>query len=565
MAERAVAGVRACWRFGDPAALLFPVVHIVRNLAWVAAMGVWSFRRATGHAASAADSMTPRAGGVRTFIPAPIRTVGIIPAHNEMGSLARVVTEIRENCPDLDLLVVDDGSTDASASVLAASRRAVPADAGASRRGQRDARRPAICRTGLATIRRFAWMATASMAARTSNGCSDHCATGVADVSLGSRFLHDGSGHAAPPRVTRLAQSALGLCLSALTRRRVTDPTSGFYALGPRAMRLLSEHHPTGYAEPELRLLLCRNELVVVEVPVAPRPRLAGRTSLTAGRLAGAGARVLLAMLIVPLRPGVGPPPGVSDVVIDRIQVIAIVLSAVFLLAVLELVRRRKLVEEYSFLWIARRHADAGDFHLARAAALRRARAGRARSAKRSIDCTYRRRGAVTARHLGHPLAPAPPDRAADRGRLHPQRRSPRPAQGKRAARLTAATSALSRRADGADRGGGLSKDDAGETVASVRRSLRPVAHRASASEASRMALALRSLARFRLTRRALRFDRLPCPHADRFRTSSAPCRSAVNRRPRGAAAPRRSSRPRTPPRRRENCVAPCARGVMGR
>ena len=31
---------------------------------------------------------------------------------------------------------------------------------------------------------------------------------------------------------------------------------------------------------------------------------------------------------------------------------IAIVLSAMFLLAVLELVRRRKLVEEYSFLWI---------------------------------------------------------------------------------------------------------------------------------------------------------------------------------------------------------------------
>ena len=36
----------------------------------------------------------------------------------------------------------------------------------------------------------------------------------------------------------------------------------------------------------------------------------------------------------------------------DRIQIIAIVVSAAFLLLVLELVRRRKLVEEYSFLWI---------------------------------------------------------------------------------------------------------------------------------------------------------------------------------------------------------------------
>ena len=37
---------------------------------------------------------------------------------------------------------------------------------------------------------------------------------------------------------------------------------------------------------------------------------------------------------------------------IDRVQVIAIAVSAVLLMSVLELVRRRKLVEEYSLLWI---------------------------------------------------------------------------------------------------------------------------------------------------------------------------------------------------------------------
>ena len=36
----------------------------------------------------------------------------------------------------------------------------------------------------------------------------------------------------------------------------------------------------------------------------------------------------------------------------SRIQVIAIVLCVAFLLTVLELVRRRKLIEEYSFIWI---------------------------------------------------------------------------------------------------------------------------------------------------------------------------------------------------------------------
>jgi hypothetical protein len=36
----------------------------------------------------------------------------------------------------------------------------------------------------------------------------------------------------------------------------------------------------------------------------------------------------------------------------ERIQIVAIVVSVLLLLGVLELVRRRKLTEEYSFLWI---------------------------------------------------------------------------------------------------------------------------------------------------------------------------------------------------------------------
>jgi len=38
--------------------------------------------------------------------------------------------------------------------------------------------------------------------------------------------------------------------------------------------------------------------------------------------------------------------------VIDRIQIVSLAVSVVLLLVVLELVRRRKLTEEYSFIWI---------------------------------------------------------------------------------------------------------------------------------------------------------------------------------------------------------------------
>jgi hypothetical protein len=39
--------------------------------------------------------------------------------------------------------------------------------------------------------------------------------------------------------------------------------------------------------------------------------------------------------------------------VIDRIEIVAVIVSLVLLSVVLELVRRRKLTEEYSFLWIS--------------------------------------------------------------------------------------------------------------------------------------------------------------------------------------------------------------------
>jgi predicted membrane protein len=38
--------------------------------------------------------------------------------------------------------------------------------------------------------------------------------------------------------------------------------------------------------------------------------------------------------------------------VTDRLQIVGLVLSVLLLLVVLELVRRRKLIEEYSFIWI---------------------------------------------------------------------------------------------------------------------------------------------------------------------------------------------------------------------
>jgi hypothetical protein len=58
--ERAIAGVRAWKQFGNPAALAFPVVHLARNLAWVAAALAWSARRLTRRPLRPEHSMSAR-------------------------------------------------------------------------------------------------------------------------------------------------------------------------------------------------------------------------------------------------------------------------------------------------------------------------------------------------------------------------------------------------------------------------------------------------------------------------------------------------------------------------
>ena len=226
----------------------------------------------------------------------------LIPAYNEAASLPAVVGELRADAPDTDVLVVDDASTDGTASVLPTL-------------GVRWLRMPQRLGTGCAvrTGLRYAASLGYQEIVRV-DGDGQHPAQEIdrllapirhdeADVVIGSRYLNGANG--STPARPRLSQRALGVILTVLTGRRVTDPTSGLWAFGARALRVLVDHHPSGYPEPELLLFLSRNSIRVTEVPVTMRPRKAGRTSLTVSRTGAALARLLLLLIVVPLRAAV--------------------------------------------------------------------------------------------------------------------------------------------------------------------------------------------------------------------------------------------------------------------
>src|SRR4051812_5350718 len=70
-----------------------------------------------------ADRQSPRS--VTPARRADARGLVIIPAYNEAESLPRVLTELLEELPALDVLVVSDGSTDRTAAVAEAAGVAV--------------------------------------------------------------------------------------------------------------------------------------------------------------------------------------------------------------------------------------------------------------------------------------------------------------------------------------------------------------------------------------------------------------------------------------------------------
>lgn len=241
--------------------------------------------------------------------PNDVPLLAVVPAYNERANLTRVIADLSRVIPKRNILVVNDGSTDGTDDLL--QQLGVRWLTLSQRLGVGGA-----VRAGIQYAKRAGYEYVVRI-----DGDGQHRAcdiarvlapviAGRADAALGSRFLHrtaETHGKARRGRhdstsLRRLSQALLAACLSMVTRKRFTDPTSGFWLFGPRALRLLSGHHPAGYAEPELLLFLSRNGLRVSEVPIRMRPRLAGRTSLTTTRTALALARTMLALVVVPFR-----------------------------------------------------------------------------------------------------------------------------------------------------------------------------------------------------------------------------------------------------------------------
>lgn len=228
------------------------------------------------------------------------RILVILPALNEGRNIALAARRIRALLPQVDALVINDGSSDdtsAEARSAGAQVLELPYNLGIG----------AAVQAGF----QFARANDYDIVLR-NDGDGQHAPeaniellarlqAGDVDVVVGSRFI-DAHGDYGTPLPRRLGSAILASLLSAIIGQRVTDPTSGCAAFNRRAIKLFADAYPHDYPEPEAIVMLHRSGLRQVEAPVKMMPRQHGDSSITPLRSVYYMIKVILAILINLLR-----------------------------------------------------------------------------------------------------------------------------------------------------------------------------------------------------------------------------------------------------------------------
>jgi glycosyltransferase involved in cell wall biosynthesis len=193
-------------------------------------------------------------------------TLVVIPAYKEAGRLGNVISGVRKSAPDVDILVVDDGSPDrtvAEALEAGAMVASHPVNMGYG----------VAVQTGLKYARRHAYEYVVQI-----DGDGQHepeCISDLlsavrdpqVDIAMGSRWL--GLAEYRGPALRKFGKAFFGLLASLLTQHQVTDPTTGFQALSKDVVSFFCTNvYPVDYPDANVIIMLDRAGFRVKEVPV---------------------------------------------------------------------------------------------------------------------------------------------------------------------------------------------------------------------------------------------------------------------------------------------------------
>jgi len=226
--------------------------------------------------------------------PEAVRVLVVIPAYREEKNIGAVVSAVRKHFP-YDILVVNDGSPDNTSAAARAAGAAVldlPCNLGIG----------GAVQTAFLYARDHGYGAVARI-----DGDGQHepqdigrvldpILAGSADAAIGSRFLGETQYRGSIPRIFGIG--FFRTLVNLFTGYRVTDPTSGFFAINRRLIEFYSNHYPSDYPEVDAYILMHRLKARAVEVPVRMHERWEGKSSITPFRAMYYMVKVTMSFII---------------------------------------------------------------------------------------------------------------------------------------------------------------------------------------------------------------------------------------------------------------------------
>ncbi len=222
-----------------------------------------------------------------------MRVLAVVPAFNEEECLANTIAELKATCPEVDYLVVNDGSSDGTADVIASEGLNgvnLPVNTGLT----------SAFRTGMKYALREGYDAVVQFDAD-----GQHLPSYIpvmaaeleragADIVIASRFL-DGTQK---PSGARGAGSRLITFLIKLTcGKTITDPTSGLRMYSREMIELFAKGFDVA-PEPDMVALVARKHGPVVEIQAEMRERQGGESYLKLGNVIRYMSRTCLSILM---------------------------------------------------------------------------------------------------------------------------------------------------------------------------------------------------------------------------------------------------------------------------
>lgn len=226
------------------------------------------------------------------------RILVIIPARNEEGRVGAVVRGARAALGGAGIVVVDDQSSDATATEAREAGATVIShlvNLGAG----------AAYETGYLYAVRHGYDVVAQL-----DGDGQHPAeelpkvtepviSGDADLVVGSRYLGPSPTYKTP-FFRRAGQRTFAFLIRLLAGVRITDPTSGFRCLGERALKLFSSGvFPDDFPDADTLLMCHYAGLRIKEVEVRMAQRSGGRSMYRGFRPFYYAVKMVLSILVV--------------------------------------------------------------------------------------------------------------------------------------------------------------------------------------------------------------------------------------------------------------------------